>query len=202
MKIVLTIVIAYLIGSFSPAYFLGRVINKKDIREYGSGNAGSTNALRVFGKKVAALTLIMDVLKGVIAITIGRYIMGVNGGYLGGLFVVLGHNWPIFLKFKGGKGIATSLGVLFTLNWKLGLACLTIGLIFIIFSKQVSLGSVMASIAAPLVSYLLVGTINDYLFVTTMLLALLSIYRHRSNIGRLIRGEESKLDFKNGNKDR
>lgn len=201
MEIAQTILITYLMGSFSPAYFLGKIINKVDIREYGSGNAGSTNALRVLGKKLALLTLIMDILKGIIAIVIGRYIMGINGGYLAGLFVVLGHNWPVFLKFKGGKGIATSLGVLFTLNWKLGLICLIIGLIFIILSKRVSLGSVMASIAAPIVSYLIVGTVKDYLFLTTLVLALLSIYRHRSNIGRLIRREESKLVFKNGNKD-
>lgn len=202
MKIALIVIVSYLIGSFSPAYFLGRIIGKKDIREYGSGNAGTTNALRVFGKNVAAATLLLDILKGIIAILIGRYILGVNGGYLGGLFAVLGHNWPIFLNFKGGKGIATSLGVLFTLNWKLGLICLVIGLVFIIFSKYVSLGSIMASVAAPFVSYILAGSVEDYLFLTTLILALLSIYRHRSNIGRLLANKESKIDFKSGNKDR
>lgn len=202
MRIAATIIISYLIGSISPAYLIGKFIKKTDIRQHGSGNAGSTNALRVLGKKAAALTLVMDILKGIIAILIARYIMGANGEFFGGIFVVLGHNWPVFLKFKGGKGIATSLGVLFMLNWKLGLICLAIGIIFIIFTKHVSLGSVMASLIAPLISYMLAGTIKDYLFLTTLLLALLSIYRHRSNIGRLIRGEESKIDFKNGNKNR
>lgn len=202
MRIVITIIIAYLLGSFSPAYFLGKLLNKTDIREYGSGNAGSTNALRVFGKKIAILTLIMDVLKGIAAVLLGVYIMGINGSYIAGLFVVLGHNWPVFLNFKGGKGIATSLGVLFILNWKLGLICLIIGLTFIVLSKYVSLGSIMASLSAPIVSYILVGTIDDYLFLTTLVLAILSLYRHRANINRLIKGKENKLILKSGNKNR
>lgn len=199
MDITLTILVSYLIGSFSPAYFLGRFLKKTDIREYGSGNAGTTNAIRVFGKKIGILTFIIDILKGVLAILIGQYIMGEEGRYLAALFVVIGHNWPVFLKFKGGKGIATSLGVLIVLNYKLGLICLLIGVIVIAFSKYVSLGSISASISAPIVSFLLLGTIYDYLFYTTLILACLSIFRHRSNINRLIKGEENKLTSKGQN---
>ncbi len=195
MKILLTILTAYLIGSFSPAYFLGKYVENKDIREFGSGNAGTTNALRVLGKKLGALTFLLDVAKGILAVLLGGYIMGENGRYLAALFVVIGHNWPIFLNFKGGKGIASSLGILFILNWKLGLICLIIGVIVIAASKYVSLGSISASVAAPIVSYILTGSLRDYLFLTTLILALLSIFRHRSNIGRLLKGNENKLNL-------
>lgn len=202
MEIVLTILISYLIGCFSPAYFLGRFIKKTDIRECGSGNAGTTNALRVFGKKIGILTFIIDISKGMLAVLLGQYIMGEEGKYLASLFVVFGHNWPVFLKFKGGKGIATSLGVLIILNWKLGFICLLVGVSIIIFTKYVSLGSLTASVTAPIVSFILLGTVYDYLFYTTLILAFLSIFRHRSNINRLIRGKENKLAARSVNKDR
>lgn len=196
MRVTLTILIAYLLGNFSPAYVLGKSLGKKDIREYGSGNAGSTNALRVFGKKIGILTFLLDITKGVVAVSLGSYIMGLEGSYIGALFVVLGHNWPAFLKFKGGKGVATSIGALLTLNWKLGLIILVIGVTVVIFTKYVSLGSLLGSVSAPFVSFLLVGTTKSYLFYTTLLLGLLSIFKHRSNIKRLIKGKESKITSK------
>lgn len=202
MDIVLTILISYLIGCFSPAYFLGKFVKNVDIRNHGSGNAGTTNALRVFGKKIAIFTFLIDISKGIIAILIGRYILGVEGSYLSGIFVVLGHNWPVFLKFKGGKGIATSLGVLFILNWKLGLICLLIGVTFIVFTKYVSLGSIMASISAPIISFIITREVNDYLFLTTLFLGVLSIFRHRANIERLLKGKENKLGAKSANKNK
>lgn len=196
MKLVLTIIVSYLMGSFSAAYFLGKFIKKTDIRDYGSGNAGTTNALRVFGKKIGILTFLIDIAKGIIAILIAQYIMGEQGRYIAALFVVIGHNWPVFLNFKGGKGIATSLGVLFVLNYKLGLIVLVIGVLVIAVSKYVSLGSIVGSVSAPFVSYLLLGTVYDYLFYTTLILAFLSIFRHRENIKRLIKGNENKLTNK------
>ncbi len=196
MEIVLTIFIAYLMGCFSPAYFLGRFVKKIDIREYGSGNAGTTNALRVFGKKIGILTFVIDIAKGILAVLISQYIMGEEGRYLGALFVVLGHNWPVFLKFKGGKGIATSLGVLTILNWKLGLICLIVGVSVIIFTKYVSLGSLTATVVAPIASFILMGNVSNHLFYTTLVLAFLSIFRHRSNIVRLLKGKENKLSSK------
>lgn len=200
MKIALAIIITYLIGNFSPAYVLGRFFVKKDIREYGSGNAGTTNALRVFGKKLGILTLALDIGKGVAAVLIGHYIMGLEGRYIGAIFVVLGHNWPVLLKFKGGKGVATSVGALLTLNWKLGLIILALGIIVIIFTKYVSLGSLLGSVFAPFISFMLLGTTRSYLFYTTLILAVSSIFKHRSNIKRLINGNESKLNFKSANK--
>lgn len=195
MRIALTIIIAYLIGNFSPSYFLGKFFAKKDIREYGSGNAGTTNALRVFGKKIGILTLVLDIAKGVLAVIIGNYLLGEEGRYIGALFVVLGHNWPVLLKFKGGKGVATSVGVLLTLNWKLGLIVLALGIIIIIITKYVSLGSLLGSVFAPFISFMLLGTTRSYLFYTTLILAATSIFKHRSNIKRLIKGNENKLKF-------
>lgn len=193
MKTFIVILLAYLIGCFSSAYFLGKVSKNIDIRSYGSGNAGATNALRVLGKKMGILTFVLDILKGIIAVFLGQLILGFNGGLLASIFVVLGHNFPIFLGFKGGKGIATSLGVLLILNWQTGLICLLIGVVFIVITKYVSLGSVMASITAPIVIVLTSDSIDKSLYLTTLLLALLSIFRHRANIIRLCRGEENKL---------
>lgn len=193
MKTFIIILLSYLIGCFSSAYFLGKISKNIDIRSYGSGNAGATNALRVLGKKMGILTFILDILKGVIAVFLGQFILGFSGGLLASIFVVLGHNFPIFLGFKGGKGVATSLGVLLILNWQTGLICLLIGVVFIVITKYVSLGSVMASITAPIVIVLTSDSIDKSLYLTTLLLALLSIFRHRANIIRLCRGEENKL---------
>ena len=193
MKIFVTILLSYLLGCFSSAYFLGKMSKNIDIRNYGSGNAGATNALRVLGKKMGALTFALDILKGIIAILIGRTIFGFYGSLLAGIFVVLGHNYPVFLGFKGGKGVATSFGVLLMLNWKAGLLCLLVAAIIIISTKYVSLGSIAASISAPLAMVLTLDSVNKYLYITTWILAVLSVYRHKANILRLCRGEENKL---------
>ncbi len=193
MRILITISLAYLIGCFSSAYFLGKMSKNIDIRNYGSGNAGATNALRVLGKKMGALTFLLDIIKGVVAVLVGRAILGFNGSLLGAIFVVLGHNYPIFLGFKGGKGVATSFGVLLLLNWKAALLCLIVAGSIIIFTKYVSLGSIAASVFAPFAMVITLESINKYLYITTWILAALSIYRHKANILRLCRGEENRL---------
>lgn len=193
MKMFITILLSYLIGCFSSAYFLGKISQNIDIRNYGSGNAGATNALRVLGKKIGILTFLLDILKGVIAVLIGRYISGFNGSLLAGIFVVLGHDFPIFLGFKGGKGVATSFGVLLLLNWKVALVCLVVASSIIIFTKYVSLGSIVASICTPFAMVLTLKPVNKYLYITSWILAALSVYRHKTNIVRLYRGEENKL---------
>ncbi|NLV89040.1 MAG: glycerol-3-phosphate 1-O-acyltransferase PlsY [Tissierellia bacterium] len=193
MKVVLTVIVSYLLGCFSSAYFLGKMAKNIDIREYGSGNAGATNALRVMGKKIGALTFILDILKGIIAVIIGNKLLGLDGKLLAGIFVVLGHNFPVFLNFKGGKGVATSLGVLMMVNWKIGLVCLVVGVTVIIITKYVSLGSICASIAAPIAMILLLDNIDRNFYLTIWFLGILSVVRHRSNIQRLLRGEENRL---------
>lgn len=196
MKEIMVILLSYLIGCFSSAYVLGRIYKDVDIRNYGSGNLGTTNAIRVLGVKMGGLTFVLDILKGVIAVFLGIAILGFKGGLLAGLSVVIGHNFPIFLGFKGGKGIATSLGVLFVLNWKTGLICLIVGVLVIGITRYVSLGSILASVVAPIAVVLTSDSIDKYLYITTIILGILAIVRHRENILRLCKGEENKLGNK------
>lgn len=193
MRAFIVMLLSYVIGSFSSAYVIGKTSKNIDIRSYGSGNAGATNALRVLGKKMGALTFFMDFIKGIIAVFIGNAIFGFTGSLLAGVFVVLGHNWPVFLGFKGGKGVATSFGVLLVLNWQTALLCFLIGAIVIIVTRYVSLGSIVAAIVAPIIIVLTTQSIDKYLYITIVILALLSVSRHKANILRLCKGEENRL---------
>ncbi|MCR2042545.1 glycerol-3-phosphate 1-O-acyltransferase PlsY [Anaerosalibacter massiliensis] len=192
-NIIKVIIISYFIGNFSSAYILGKLYEKKDIRNYGSGNAGATNALRVFGIKIGILAFIFDILKGFIAVTVSKNIMGFNGGLIAGLFVVIGHNWPIVLKFRGGKGIAASLGVMLCLNLPTAIICMAIGFLVIAKTRYVSLGSIMATGLVPIVGLFTKKPFNFNFFFFTIALALMAILRHKSNIKRLLNGKESKL---------
>ena len=145
-------IIAYLIGSINFSVILSKKMAGFDVREKGSGNAGSTNMLRSVGKKAAAITLICDILKGVvsigIAILLGNVIENMNRELLlqiAGIAVVTGHTFPIFFGFKGGKGVATSLGVILMSNWQIGLICLVFALVLMVLTKMVSLGSCVSS---------------------------------------------------------
>lgn len=185
--------ISYLIGNFASAYILGKLLQNMDIRNYGSQNAGATNALRVFGKKIGALALLLDVLKGILAVYIGGKFLNLDGRLLAGIFVVLGHNYPVFLKFKGGKGIATSLGVILSLHWPTGLICILIGLLTIIKFKYVSLASIVGGSLVPFIGLIMRRPFDKGFFITLLILAIMAVYRHRSNIRRLINGEEYKI---------
>lgn len=198
-------IIAYLLGSISFSVIISKKMAGFDVREKGSGNAGSTNVLRTVGKRAAALTLICDCLKGVIALLIallaGKIIDGLDNALLvqlAGIFVVLGHTFPIFFNFKGGKGVATSLGVLLMVNWQIGLICLVFALILMALTRFVSLGSVAAAILFPVLTifistnYLVPG--NYIIF--GIILAVLVIFNHRTNVKRLLTGTENKLSFK------
>ena len=186
-------VLSYLIGNFSSAYILGKTFKRTDIRTYGSGNAGATNALRVFGKKLGVAAFILDILKGVLAVYIGGQIMGYKGKLIAAVLVVLGHDWPIFLKFKGGKGIATSLGVLVLLHWPTAVVCIIIGVLVIIKTKYVSLGSIIAACLVPIIGTIMNRPFNKDYFVATLILGVIAIFKHRSNIKRLMEGKEFKL---------
>ena len=194
--VILIIITSYLLGNFQTSYILGKIIKKTDIREFGSGNAGTTNALRVFGKKFALATLLLDALKGVIAVIIGKYILNDMGMLISGIFVVLGHNWPVFLKFKGGKGIATTIGVALVTLPVQGIICIAIGISIIIKTKYVSLGTMLAVAIWPIVYLFTKRPFDHRYFIFTLILALMAIYKHKSNISRLLRGEESKLGKK------
>lgn len=200
MKIFLVILISYLLGNFQTSYLLGKIFMKTDIREFGSGNAGTTNALRVYGAKFAIATLVLDALKGALAVIIGRYLLGELGGYLAGVSVVLGHDWPVFLNFKGGKGIATTIGVGLTISPLVAIICVIIGVSIIIITKYVSLGTMSAIVVWPILSYILMllgkDTLNYRFLIFSSILALIAIYKHKANISRLLKGEESKFGSK------
>jgi glycerol-3-phosphate acyltransferase PlsY len=203
-------VIAYLIGSINFSIILSKRMAGFDIREKGSGNAGTTNMLRAVGKKAAVITLICDILKGVVSILIavlaGKIVKNLDNALLvqlAGIFVIIGHTFPIFFKFKGGKGIATSLGVLLMINWQIGLICLIFALVLMALTKMVSVGSIAAAILFPiLVAFIdqnyIVQTSNSnwsYL-VFSIIVALLVIFNHRANVQRILNGTENRLSFK------
>lgn len=202
------IIISYLLGSVSSAVILSKAVSGRDIREEGSGNAGATNMLRTHGKKMGALTLIFDVLKGVIAVLIANLIKNIGSGdeyifrmlpFIAGLFVILGHNFPVFFGFKGGKGVATSLGVVLALNYKVGLIVAVIALLVMVITRYVSLGSILAGVLYVAVDLAyMVFTDNFYLpeLVFALLIGSLLIIRHHQNIKRLLNGTENKLGQK------
>lgn len=204
---IITAIVAYLIGSINFSVILSKKIAGFDVREKGSGNAGSTNMLRTVGKKAAALTLICDILKGVaaigFAILLGFLFNTENRTafvQIAGIAVVIGHTFPIFFGFKGGKGVATSLGVLIISNWQIGLICLTFAIVLIILTRMVSLGSCMAAILYPVLTIFIhnnyiVSQGNGYL-VYSIILAVIILFNHRSNIKRILTGTENKISFK------
>ncbi|WP_202711217.1 glycerol-3-phosphate 1-O-acyltransferase PlsY [Sporosalibacterium faouarense] len=196
LDVIIIILIGYLLGSFASSFFLGKMFKKIDIREHGSGNAGATNALRVFGAKLAAITFILDILKGVVAVIIGRYILGESGALIAGVSAVIGHNWPVFLGFKGGKGVATTIAIVMAIEPIIAIISVLIGLIVIIRSKYVSLGSITGMAVLPIVSLIIIRPFDIKFFVFALVLGLMSIYRHRSNIKRLLKGNESKIGQK------
>ena len=203
------IILSYLIGSINFSVILSKKMAGFDVREKGSGNAGTTNMLRSVGKKAAAITLVCDILKGVIsillAILIGKIACSSNVSLLvqvAGISVILGHTFPIFFKFKGGKGVATSLGVLIMSNWQIGLICLVFALILIGLTQMVSVGSIAAAILYPVLTlfipqnYIVPG---NYL-IYSIILAVIIVLNHRENVKRLLAGKENKISFKNTNK--
>ena len=204
-------IIAYLIGSVNFSVILSKKMAGFDVRENGSGNAGSTNMLRSVGKKAAAITLICDILKGVISISIsiilGKMIQGVNKELLvqiAGIAVVIGHTFPIFFQFKGGKGVATSLGVLLMSNWQIGLICLVFALVLMVLTRIVSLGSCGAAVLFPVLTLfinenytvLTAGKKGTTYLVYSIILAVIVLFNHRSNIKRILNGTENRLGSK------
>lgn len=199
-RIILSSIIGYLLGSVNTSIIVGKLFYKTDIREHGSGNAGTTNVLRTLGKGAAAVVLAGDFLKGVIACLIGRFLAGeltpgvYAGEYLAGLFAVLGHNWPVYFGFKGGKGVLTSFAVVLMLSPLSALICLAAFAVVAVLTKYVSLGSMVGGILFPIVACI---TRQPPLLVAVgVFLGLLIVVRHRTNIQRLLAGDEKKLSFK------
>jgi acyl-phosphate glycerol 3-phosphate acyltransferase len=197
--------IAYAIGSINFSVIFSKKFAGFDLREKGSGNAGTTNMLRTVGKKAAIITLVCDILKGVVSIGIallaGLIFKDVSSAVLvqiAGLAVILGHTFPIFFEFRGGKGVATSLGVLIMTNWQIGLICLVFALVLMALTRMVSLGSIAAAVLFPVLT-LFIHTnyiVDGNYLIFSILLAVLVVFNHRSNVKRLLNGTENKLSFK------
>jgi len=204
---ILMAVIAYAIGSVNFSVILSKKMAGFDVRERGSGNAGTTNMLRSVGKGAAALTLILDILKGLVAILIAKYIVGnladaANKAILvqlAGFFVVVGHTFPIFFGFRGGKGVATALGVLLLLNPLIGGICLVFALTVMALTRMVSLGSIMAAVLFPVLTIFIEDKYiaDGYSYILFgIAMAALVIFNHRANLKRIYNGTENRVSFK------
>ena len=201
-------IIAYLVGSINFSIIISKKMAGFDVREKGSGNAGTTNMLRSVGVKAAAITLLCDILKGVvvilIAILIGNIVDGLDDALLvqlAGIFVIIGHTFPIFFGFKGGKGIATSLGVLLMINWQIGLICLVFALILMVITRMVSVGSIAAAILFPVLVIFIgqnyIVPVNNWSYlIFSIIVAVLVLFNHRENLKRIFTGKENKISFK------
>lgn len=202
---VLVTVIAYLIGSISFSIIFSKKFAGFDVREKGSKNAGSTNVLRTVGKKAAILTLICDILKGVVAVGIALLahviIKEADASLLvqlAGVCVILGHTFPIFFEFRGGKGVATALGVLLITNYQIGLICLVFALVIMLFTKMASAGSVTAAILFPILTLFINHNyiVDGNYVIFGVVVALLVVFNHRANIKRILNGTENKISLK------
>lgn len=194
----LTILVAYLLGSISFGIIITKMVKGVDIRNYGSGSTGMTNVLRTVGKGPGALVLCGDALKGAVAVGVGFYFGGVAYGVIGGLAAMLGHAYPIYFGFKGGKGVATGFGIILALAPDVTAIAITIFLVTVLISRYVSLGSLLGSLSVP---------INMVLFAKPLPLIIFGIvgasfvvYAHRANIKRLYQGKENKVGSSSQNR--
>lgn len=188
------LVVPYFLGSINFGIIISKLFHGEDIREYGSGNAGMTNMLRTYGKRDAAITLIGDALKAVVAVILGRILFGISGGYVAGLTCILGHAFPCYYKFKGGKGMVVTAATIAVIDWRIFLVLLGIFILVVAFSKYISLGSVCGMLVFPL----LVQVWDRGLSINVLLSCLISalvIFLHRGNIKRIYNGTESKLSL-------
>ena len=193
-KVILCLILGYLLGSLNFAIIYSK-LRGDDIRNHGSGNAGATNVLRTYGKLPAAIVFLLDISKGVIAILLVRSVFDdMIFDCSAALGAVLGHNFPIYYKFTGGKGVSTSLAVLLTLHYPTALVSMATFLVVVLISKYVSLSSILASVAAMIFAFIVFKI--DVFSIFCLILGVLCIFRHRSNIKRLIDGNENKLGQK------
>ena len=200
--IALTAIVSYLIGSVNFSILLSKMLSGKDIRESGSGNAGAT-------KKMGVITLLLDVLKGIVVILLSRLVKNIAGtdeiypviSYIAGVCVILGHNFPLYFGFKGGKGVATSLGVVLMLDWKVGLIVAVVAIAVMAVTRYVSLGSILGGamyIVIEIVKMIVTKNVDVIQLVCVVIIGGLLIARHHANIKRLLSGTENKLGAKKG----
>jgi len=192
-NLLIAAIAGYVLGSMPFGLVLCRLAGLGDIRKIGSGNIGATNVLRTGNKFLAALTLILDSGKGAIAVLIAVFIFGANAGLIAGCAAVIGHNFPLWLKFKGGKGVATTLGTLLAISWPIGVASLIIWLLMAALFRMSSLAALVSLAAAPVVAWVMD---EPMIAVAALALAVLSIIRHRENIKRIVKGTEPRIGAK------
>lgn len=193
LRLAIAAAIGYLLGSANTSIIVGKFYGV-DVRNHGSGNAGATNTLRTLGKSAAALVGVGDVLKGIIACLLGSFLAGDTGLMVGGFASVVGHNWPVYFNFKGGKGIFTSFAVVLMMDYKIGLMLLGVFAVIVFLTRFVSLSSIVASVFFPVLA--IVFNKGTNFIIIAVLTAALAVFRHRSNIKRLIEGTESKMGRK------
>ena len=192
LNYIIVAVLAYLLGSISFGMIVAKLAGGPNLREVGSKNTGATNVLRVMGLKIGLIVFVLDILKALIACIIGRIWLGLNGAMLAGLAVVIGHNWPCFFQFKGGKGVASTLAVMLLTFPIPAIICYVVAIVLIATTKYVSLGSITL---AALFAILVIATnwANWLVILWVLIIAGLLIWRHHANIGRLLHGTENKL---------
>ncbi|NQU95252.1 MAG: glycerol-3-phosphate 1-O-acyltransferase PlsY [Candidatus Omnitrophica bacterium] len=201
ISLIISLTLAYLIGSIPTSYIFAKALKKIDIREHGSGNVGATNVFRTVGKIPGIIVLLIDVAKGVVAVSLLSEVFLSNwtGVILGlefykillGMCAIAGHVFSVFLRFKGGKGIATTGGVLIALAPGTLLACLAIWIIVFAVFRIVSIASIIASLSLPIFAVIFYRSF--YFVIFCVILCLASVYKHKANIKRLLRGEEKRL---------
>jgi len=192
----LILFLGYLFGSFPSGYLAGRIAKGIDIRSLGSGSTGATNVLRHIGKRAAITVFLLDVFKGVLSILLAKYFLLNDSWQVAiGLSTLIGHIWPVWLNWRGGKAVATGLGIFLGLSWQVGLATLGVFILMITLFRIVSLASVSAALALPFIMFISFKTSSISLpFLVISLLAMtLVIWRHRENILRLMKGKEPKI---------
>jgi glycerol-3-phosphate acyltransferase PlsY len=204
MLLLIIVLLGYLIGSIPTAVWVGKSFRGIDIREHGSKNAGATNTFRVLGKRFGWLVLTVDVSKGILAACLPHFFSYMLEGYkdeflilqlCGSFSAVFGHVFPVFAHFRGGKGVATSLGIVIGINPYAALVCLAIFLIVFLSSRYVSLGAIISALSFPFVSYFMIQEDARIMIVFTVVLGVMVILAHRKNIDRLWKGEENKMNL-------
>ena len=202
-EIILFILLAYLTGAFPSAVWVGKTFYKIDVREFGSGNAGATNTFRVLGKKAGIPVLFMDIFKGWLAVNYLNFLSEIPSAIeiqfeiqlVFGIAAVIGHLFPVYTGFRGGKGIATMMGLLIGLHPLAAVCSFGVFVVVFLYSKYVSLGSVLASLAFPIIVILFLNSTNSSLNLFAIFVPILSLITHQKNIERLVRGEETKVKF-------
>ncbi len=201
MTAALVLLISYLLGSIPSAVCVGRWFHGIDVREHGSGNAGATNTFRVLGKKSGMVVLLVDVLKGALSSVIATQLLYDDPNLevfqmISALICIVGHVFPVFAQFRGGKGVATSLGVYLGFHPLTALICIGVFVIVFILSKYVSLSSMTAAFMLPFISYFIMRQVDTHLILFNGLISLVVILAHRKNIYRLLHGEEQRMNFR------